>query len=230
MEILAIIPARGGSKGIKRKNIREMCGKPLVGYTIDAAHGSKYVTRTIVSTEDAEIKEVCEKLGAEVMARPCELACDEAKTAPVMLHVAEELEKEGYKPDYILLLQATCPLRDAKFIDDACEFLFKNLEKGYDSCFSAFDKGCTHALWRINPDGTVQSLYDHRTRPRRQELERHHPMICESGAFYLLKYDVFKEVKDFIGKHPIPYVTEQIIDIDEEKDFQRVAEIVEKRK
>lgn len=230
MEILAIIPARGGSKGIKRKNIRKICEKPLVAYTIEASLGSKYVTRTVVSTEDAEIKEVCLRYGAEVIDRPYELAQDETKTAPVMLQVTQCLEEEGYKPDYIILLQPTCPLRDAKYIDSACEHLFSKKESGYDSCFSAFDIGNTHARWRINFDGTTEALYDHRLRPRRQEDELHYPMICENGAFYMNEYSVFKEVGDFIGKNPLPYVTPRIIDIDEEQDFKKVQEILEGQK
>ena len=93
MEILGIIPARGGSKGIKRKNLKEILGKPLVAYSIEAGLNSKLNTRTVVSTEDSEIKEVSLKYGAEVIDRPMELAQDETKTAPVMTQVIDELEK-----------------------------------------------------------------------------------------------------------------------------------------
>lgn len=220
MEILAIIPARGGSKGIKRKNLKTLCDKPLVAHTIEASLGSKYITRTVVSTEDEEIKQASLDFGAEVADRPLELAQDETKTAPVMLHVAQTLSQQGYCPDYVVLLQPTCPLRDAEYIDSAFEYLFQN--PSYDSCFSAFSVGNTHARWRINPDGSVESLYDHRLRPRRQEEELHYPMICENGAFYAVSYPTFLEVKDFIGQKPLPYVTERIVDIDTEDDFLKV--------
>lgn len=108
MEVLAIIPVRGGSKGIPGKNIKPLAGKPLVAYTIEAAHNSKYITRTVVSTESSKIKDICLALGAEVIDRPEELARDETKTAPVLLQVVESLEKQGYKPDVVILLQATC--------------------------------------------------------------------------------------------------------------------------
>ena len=127
MEILAIIPVRGGSKGIPGKNIKELAGKPLVAYSIDAAHNSKYVTRTVVSTESPEIKKIVSALGAEVVDRPLELAQDETKTAPVLLQVVEYLEqKEGYKPDIVVLLQATCPLRNEKELDEAFDLFFDN--------------------------------------------------------------------------------------------------------
>ena len=97
MEILAIIPARGGSKGIPGKNIKQIAGKPLLAHTIEAALNSKYTTRTIVSTEDVKIKDIALSFGAEVLIRPSELAQDETKTAPVLLHVVNELEKQNYQ-------------------------------------------------------------------------------------------------------------------------------------
>lgn len=100
MEILAIIPARGGSKGIPGKNIKPLAGKPLIAHTIEASLKSKYITKTVVSTEDSRIKTVALDFGAEVVDRPAELAQDETKTAPVLLQVLEELEKTGYKPYY----------------------------------------------------------------------------------------------------------------------------------
>jgi CMP-N-acetylneuraminic acid synthetase len=229
LEILAIIPARGGSKGILRKNIKMLCGKPLVAHSIEASLGSKYITRTVVSTEDEEIKQVALDFGAEVIERPQNLAQDETKTAPTMLHTANFLEAQGYKPEYTVLLQPTCPLRDANYIDNAFEYFFQNSEKGFDSCFSAFNVGNTHARWRLNFDGTAQPLYDHRLRPRRQETELHYPMICENGAFYALKHDIFLEIGDFIGKNPLPYISERIVDIDCEADFLKVEELMRKK-
>ena len=220
MEILAIIPARGGSKGIKRKNLRPICSKPLVAYSIEAGLNSKYITRTVVSTEDSEIARVSESFGAQVIKRPCELARDETKTIPVMLHTASYLEeKEGYKPDYIVLLQPTCPLRDAKYIDSAFEFYFQKEKEGFDSCFSAFTLGTTHAKWKIEHDGSAKGLYDYRTRPRRQDANEHYQMVCENGAFYALKRDTMFEVNDFIGYNPAVYITPRVVDIDTEEDI-----------
>lgn len=220
MEILAVIPARGGSKGIKRKNLRPLCNKPLVAYSIEAAINSKYITKTIVSTEDKEIAEVSKQFGAQVIERPIELAQDETKTIPVMLHAAEILKQdEDYKPDFVVLLQPTCPLRDAKYIDSAFDFYFEKLKEGYDSCFSGFSMGTTHSKWKILHDGRAQSLYDFHTRPRRQDTDEHYKMICENGAFYALKYETMIEYKDFVGHNPCIFVTKRVVDIDTEEDI-----------
>jgi len=229
MEILSIIPARGGSKGIKRKNVKMILNKPLIAYSIEASLKSKYITRTILSSEDSEILETGKKYGAETIVRPDELAQDVTKTAPVMLHVLEELEKQGYKADYVVLLQPTTPLRDEKYIDCAFDYYFEKLKEGYDSCFSAFDVGYTHAKWRILHNNKLEGLYDYRLRPRRQEIEDHYKMICENGAFYALPWDTLKEVKDFIGYNPCAYITPRVIDIDTEKDFEQVEKIIMER-
>ena len=228
MEILAIIPARGGSKGIPGKNIKMLAGKPLVAYTIEAAHNSKYVTRTVVSTESLKIKEVCQSFNAEVIDRPMELAQDVTKTAPVLLNVLETLEKsEGYHPDIVVLLQATCPLRDAKELDETFDLFFENQKNGCDSVFAGKLLGTTHSMWRQNPDTKeFECLFDYRNRPRRQDTDRHYPSFCETGATYIIKTEVMKEVKDFIGKKPIIYLGGQCIDIDNQTDFDNAAKVL----
>lgn len=225
MEILAIIPARGGSKGIPGKNIKPLAGKPLIAYTIEASLKSKYITRTVVSTEDGRIKEAALAFGAEVVDRPAELAQDVTKTAPVLLQVLDELEKTGYKPDITVLLQCTCPLRNEKQIDEAFELFFNS---DCDSVFAARPMGVTHALWRKNLDGTYEGLYDYRHRPRRQDTDLHLPMYCETGATYIIRTDVLKEVKDFIGKKPEVYLNGAIGDIDALSDFEYAEKALKK--
>ena len=225
MEILAIIPARGGSKGIPGKNIKPLAGKPLIAYTIEASLKSKYITRTVVSTEDGRIKEAALAFGAEVVDRPAELAQDVTKTAPVLLQVLDEHEKTGYKPDITVLLQCTCPLRDEKQIDEAFELFFNS---DCDSVFAARPMGVTHALWRKNLDGTYEGLYDYRHRPRRQDTDLHLPMYCETGATYIIRTDVLKEVKDFIGKKPEVYLNGAIGDIDAPSDFEYAEKALKK--
>lgn len=224
-EILAIIPARGGSKSIKRKNIKPIMGKPMVYYSIEACEKSKYITRYAVSTEDAEIKAICESFGAEVIDRPIELAQDETMTSPVMLHAAQVLEKQNYKPDYIVLIQPTSPFRTAEFLDACFDYLFERPDK--DSCFSGFTNGITHAAWRENHDGSLEALYDYRTRPRRQDIHRHYPMFRENGAFYACQYEVFKKVQDFIGENPCIYLTDLNFDVDEPEDFERAEKMIQ---
>lgn len=230
LEVLAIIPVRGGSKGIPDKNIKLLAGRPLVAYSIDAAKNSKYVTRTVVSTESKKIKETVLALGAEVLDRPVELAQDETKTAPVLLHVLEQLKKQGYCPDVVVLLQATCPLRDAKELDKAFELFLEKEPEGCDSVFEGVMLGTTHSKWRKDPDtGRYECLYDYRNRPRRQDKDRHFALLAETGATYIIKTSVMKEVKDFIGKTPEVYFTDAKIDIDTEADFDKAAEILNKR-
>lgn len=225
MEFLAIIPARGGSKGIPRKNIKLLAGKPLIYHTIKAALDSKYVNRVVISTEDAEIADTAIKFGAEVVKRPEYLAKDETKTAPVLLDAIEQLEKTGYKPDVVVLLQATCPLRDFHRLDEAIEVFLKNQE-ACDSVFTVKKIGITHSKWRKNHDGKPMCLYDFRNRPRRQDLSEHYDMMTETGETYIIKTDVMKKVKDFIGDKPIFHEVEASIDIDTLEDFERAEEIL----
>ena len=224
MEVLAIIPARGGSKGIPGKNIKLLNGKPLIDYSIQAGKKSKYVTRTVLSTECEKIKEVAIDCGCEVVDRPQELAQDETKTIPVMIQVIEHLEKvEGYKPDVVILLQPTCPLRDAKQIDEAFELFLKS---DCDSCFAVKKIGITHAKWYQALSGEVRCIYDYRNRPRRQDRELHLPLLCETGSIYIIKTDVMKKVYDFIGEKPVTYLSPASIDIDNPEDFEKIEQIL----
>ena len=118
MEILSIIPARGGSKGIPLKNIIKINKKPLLYYTINASLKSKLVTRTIVSTDHEKISKIAKSLGAEVIKRPKKLANDHIALEPSISQILDHLKKtENYKPDIILILQNTSPLRNSKHVD-----------------------------------------------------------------------------------------------------------------
>ncbi len=227
MEFLAIIPARGGSKGIPRKNVKLLAGRPLIYHSVKAALDSKYINRVVLSTEDKEIAQVAADCGAEVVWRPAELAQDETKTAPVLLNVVEQLEKTGYIPDVVVLLQATCPLRDTKRLDETIE-LFLN-SSDCDSTFCVKKIGTTHAKWRKNHDGTVLGLYDYRNRPRRQDTDEHFDLMCETGETYIIKTEALKKVKDFIGEKPIFHVVDACVDIDTPKDFEYAEKMIYNR-
>jgi len=168
---------------------------------------------------------------AEVLDRPTELAQDETKTAPVLLHVLEELEKENYKPDVVVLLQATCPLRNEKELDEAFEIFFKNQPNGCDSVFAGKILGTTHSKWRQNPiTKEYECLFDYRNRPRRQDESEHFPLLRETGATYIIKTNVLKEVKDFIGKKPMVYFDGICLDIDLPEDFEKAENLIIKRR
>jgi hypothetical protein len=122
LNVLAIIPARGGSKGVPGKNIRELAGKPLIAYSIEAALESEHVDHVVVSTEDEQIAAAAREWGSEVVPRPPELATDTAPTDPVLEHAVTYLEQlDGYRADLIVLLQPTSPLRPPGLIDACIE-------------------------------------------------------------------------------------------------------------
>ena len=121
-KICAIIPARGGSKGIPRKNIQLVAGKPLIAYSIEKALQSKHINRVLVSTDDNEIAHVANTYGAEVLMRPKQLAQDDTPDLPVIQHILQELKKhENYVPEYVVHIRPTCPLRSVSDIDSAIE-------------------------------------------------------------------------------------------------------------
>ena len=190
--VLAIIPARGGSKGVPRKNIKLLAGKPLVAYTIDAALKSKNITRVVVSTDDDEIAEVSREYGAEVIKRPKAIAADEAPTEPTMKHAIDYLKKnEDYEPDIIVLLQPTSPLRTHKDIDDA--FIVFSTGK-YDSVLSVCP---SHGfLWKKHDNTAVSINYDYKNRRRRQDME---PEFKETGAIYITPTQIFKKYNNRLG-------------------------------
>lgn len=123
MNILSVIPARGGSKGLPGKNVRELCGKPLIAYSIDASLNSKMVNNTVVSTDDVSIANVSKEWGAEVVMRPSELAQDSSLVIDAMRHVIHSLEKIGLSYDFVVLLEPTSPMRAPQDIDDTIDLV-----------------------------------------------------------------------------------------------------------
>lgn len=170
-KIVAVIPARGGSKGIEKKNIKNFCGKPLIAWTIENALKSKYLDKVIVSTDDEEIAAIARKYGAEVpFYRPAELAGDTIGVEPTLKHAYEWLkENENYHADALVLLQLTTPTRQTHHIDEAIE-IFK--EKKVDSVVAVNETPANHTpYWTLtrNPEGDVSlfgnvSLRDIHTR------------------------------------------------------------------
>lgn len=218
MEILAIIPARGGSKGVPKKNIRPLAGKPLIAYSIEQAKESKYISRVIVSTESEEIAEVARKWGAEVIKRPEELARDETPTIDVIIHVLDYLKKEEkYIPNIVVLLQPTSPLRTSEDIDGAIE-LFLNAQ----DCLSLvsvteFDHP---PFWAMKiEDNFLKPLFCEKYfRMRRQDLPKAYK---PNGAVFISTPRVLYEYRTFYTPKTIAYVMppERSIDIDTEFDF-----------
>ena len=208
--ILAIIPARGGSKGIPRKNLRLLAGKPLIAHTIEHALRARQVSRTVVSTDDTEIAEVSRKCGAEVVMRPAELATDTAGSDLVLLHALSYLEeKEGFIPSLVVFLQATSPLRRLNDIDNAINQLVGD---GADSLLSVTES--SEFIWKQVEGGFTSITFDYRNRKRRQELEK---IYYENGSIYLTKPEILRKCKNRLGGRISTYLMEswQRADIDD---------------
>ena len=212
--VLAIIPARGGSKGVPRKNIRALAGKPLIAWTIQAALKSRYLDRIIVSTEDSEIAEVAKTWGAEVpFMRPAELAQDDTPGVDPVIHAIRSLP--GY--DYVVLLQPTSPLRCHTDIDGCIE-LCEN-EKA-PSCVSVSEPDKSpYWMFTVDAQGRMKRLLElDRTISRRQELP---PVYALNGAVYVVQTGSLLETRSFVTESTMPYLMSKngSIDIDTETDF-----------
>lgn len=225
LRVLGIIIARGGSKGLPRKNIRLLAGKPLIAYTIEAAQKARRLDRCVLSTEDEEIAEVARQWGAEVpFMRPPELARDDTLAFPVLRHAMRWLEeREGYIPDYVLCLQPTTPLRTAEDIDKSIEIA---IEKDADAVVGyARAKQHPHWMKRITEDGRlVEFLPMERAYLRRQGVPE---LYHVSGSIYLAKRSLLLAKDSFYTDKTYAYVVpqERAIDIDTIWDL-RLAELM----
>lgn len=191
-EVLAIIPARGGSKGIPRKNVQLLGGKPLLAHSIEQARKAGEITRVVVSTDDPEIADVARANCAEVVFRPADISGDRAPSESALLHVLRYLdESENYQPDLVVFLQATSPIRKSGSLDQAIRTL---REDNADSLFSA--SRLNWFAWRIENALPVPLNYDHRNRPMRQAA----PLdVIETGSFYIFKPWVLTQTGSRLG-------------------------------
>jgi YrbI family 3-deoxy-D-manno-octulosonate 8-phosphate phosphatase len=190
-KIIAIIPARGGSRSIPNKNIIDFCGKPLIAWTIDQAANSKYISSIYVSTDDEKISIVSSKYGADIIKRPHEIATDSSPSEDALMHALLMVEKKK-KIDTVVFLQATSPLRTTKDIDDAIEFF--NCNRG-DSLFSASVLG-DFCVWS-KKRGVLESItFDYNNRGMRQERD---PYYLENGSIYIFKPEILRKYKNRLG-------------------------------
>ena len=212
---LAIIPARGGSKRLPRKNILDLCGKPLISYSIEAGLKSKYISEVIVSSDDEKILQISQKFGADIIKRPDYLATDTSSTFDVLEHTINSLEKY----DYIVLLQPTSPLRNEKHIDEAIELLN---EKDANAVISVCET--EHSpLWCNTLDEELNMsnfLSKEILNKRSQDLPKYYRI---NGAIYICKTEELLKNKGFFLKDKVfAYIMDKkdSVDIDEEIDFK----------
>lgn len=198
MRVLGLIPARGGSKGIPRKNLRPLAGKPLLCWTAEAALAARRLARVVVSTDDPEIAELARACGVEVpFMRPPELAGDAAPTLPAVVHALEWLAGRGERFDAVCLLQPTSPLRRAADIDGAVELMERT---GADSVISFVDTGEKHParMKVLDAEGRVVDppFAEEYEGKRRQDLPR---LYLREGSIYLTRTPVLLEEGRFQG-------------------------------
>ncbi|WP_419875566.1 cytidylyltransferase domain-containing protein [Candidatus Pristimantibacillus sp. PTI5] len=213
-KILALIPARGGSKGIPRKNIRVVQDKPLIAWTIDEARKSKYIDRVVLSSEDEEIIKVAAEWGCDIpFVRPLHLAEDDTPGIDPVLHAMDQLPEY----DFVVLLQPTSPLRSVEDIDGAIEYCFS---KKALCCVSVCESSETPYWMYKVIDGNLQPLISNNEIKyvRRQDLP---PIYILNGAIYIADCNWLKESKSFLADESIAYVMDSTrsLDIDNEIDF-----------
>lgn len=227
--ILAIIPARGGSKGLPDKNIKLLCGKPLIGWTISQAKASKYIDEIFVTTDCLKIADVAEQFGITVpFLRPKELATDSASSMDVVDHVLSYFKEEGKLFDYIVLLEPTSPLRKKNDLDAAIKLAVDN--ETSDGVVSLGEVHMEHPMIvkKINEKGKITSYIDEvkKITQRQQADKAYFPY----GVIYMIKSEVFKREKAFYTNNITPYFIErwQNYEVDDIYDFIAIESILNK--
>jgi len=224
---LAVIPARGGSKGIPRKNLQELQGIPLIAHTIQAAKKSKLISRVIVSTDDEEIADVSRLYGAEVpFIRPEELGSDTASSVDVVVHALSECESDGDNYSMLVLLQPTCPFRTADDIDSVIEMLLEDLEAQSAITVKPVPNECNpHYIYKLEDKSWSPLVYSEKIQ-RRQDLPQY---FVRTGDVYAVRTDYLKENNKVIGEHNLVYVmSEEVsVNIDTPLDLLVARTIVE---
>lgn len=190
--IIAIIPARAGSKGITNKNVIDFCGKPLIAWSIEQALISKYVKEVYVSTDGGQIAETAKEYGAKIISRPDKLASDTSSSEDALIHAVDVIGQKTEKITAILFLQATSPVRLSQDIDGAVELFLKD---ELDSLFSmaVLEDYC---IWKNMESGLSSLTYDYKNRGRRQDKE---DLYLENGSIYLFKPEILKRYRNRLG-------------------------------
>jgi len=225
-KILTIIPARGGSKGLMKKNIRPLLGKPLIAWTIEAARQSRLVTSIYISTDDPEIAKISEEYGVKVPElRPAELATDRSSIYDVINYILDNLAKKGQTFDIIILLEPTSPLRKKGEIDRAIELFIKNYDKA-DSLISVGEVQLEHPYtMKTVENGFIKPFITQNTKSsNRQDMP---VFYFPYGVIYLSKVKTLKESGTFYQKNTLAYAIErwQNYEINDIYDFHCVESV-----
>lgn len=220
---VAIIPARGGSKRILKKNIKPFCGKPIIAWSIEAAKESGCIDYIIVSTDDDEIASVAESYGARApFRRPAHLADDHTATRSVVNHAIREVQRELGRPEYVCTIYATAPFLQIEDLEKGLEILISN---GGDFAFSVthYPYPIQRAL-RLTTEGGVAMFHPEYRKIRSQDLE---PAYHDAGQFYWGRTNAFLEDKDTFSNTSTPIILPswRVVDIDTPEDWQRAEHL-----
>jgi CMP-N,N'-diacetyllegionaminic acid synthase len=224
VKIISIIPARGGSKGLPKKNILELAGKPLIAWTIESSLKSKYISKTIVSSDCDEILNISSKYGSEILKRPDELARDTTPTEPVVEHILQNIKDLG-NYSYLVLLQPTSPLRDEKDIDEAISKLIQEKDATALISVKEIDNKILKAF-KINNNGYLEGISNNKYPfMRRQDLPK---VFMPNGAIYIISINEFLKTKRLFSDNAISYLMneEKSLDIDTIDDFEKIKNYI----
>lgn len=219
---IAIIPARGGSKGLPNKNIKSFCGKPLLAWSILQAQQAQQIHSVWVSSDSDEILDVAMSYGAGPIKRPLEISGDQASSESAWIHAIEALTLKNVPMDLILAMQATSPVRESTDIEQAIEFFQAS---GYDSLFSS-NRVEDHHVWVREGEQMKSFNYDFKNRKRRQDMQKKY---LENGSFYIFRPELIKKHQNRLAGKIGTYVMEDYkqIQVDTESDFVH-AEVIMK--
>lgn len=237
MHILAIIPARGGSKGVPRKNIKELAGKPLIAWTIEAAKAAPSVTRIICSTDDQEIADVAKQYGAEVpFLRPAEIAKDLSTDVEFLTQALDWLKtNEGYEPDIVLRLPPTSPLRTAAHIEEGIKVLLENPEADASRPIAESPKH-PYKMWKISDDKKylepfLPKSFTNMDQPYNMPRQILPDAYIHTGAMDVMRRDTILKLKSTSGNKLAYFFMklEDSVNIDHPIDFEMAELLMQKR-
>lgn len=227
--VLALVPARGGSKGLPGKNVRPLLGKPLIGWSIDQGRASKYVDAVVVSTDDAGIAAAARAHGAELpFMRPIELASDTASSIDVILHALDSLEQAGRRYNLLVLLEPTSPLRETADIDAALEALLAHPEAQSIVGVAKVESG--HPSFLLRRNGVLLEPYAPQEfgAKRRQDLDE---LFFLEGTVYITWVDALRERRGFYHERTMPHVVPKYksFEVDDLTDFTVIEALMAAR-
>jgi CMP-N-acetylneuraminic acid synthetase len=231
MEILGIIPARGGSKGVPGKNIKPLLGKPLIAYTFDAVAASKYLTRTILTTDTEAIADLGRAYDVEVpFLRPAELASDNSPATGYISHCLEFMQREqDYRPEIVVLLQPTSPCRSADDIDASVKLL---LDNPVDAVVSVAELPAKyHPNWQfeVTADGRLLPCAADDWAALTATRQALAPTYSRNGAVYAFRRQTFERANNIYGNHVLAYIMppERSVNIDDPDDWAEAEKIIQ---